>query len=94
MRTVYAAAAGIALLAGQTLVGPSMAADTAPLAPGKPAGLKKAQVSDSDMALYVIGGAAVIAGIAVLASDNGSNATTTPPATTTTNTSTSTSTST
>jgi hypothetical protein len=78
MKKVYAVAAAVALLAGQ-----AFAAETAPLAPGKPAGVKKAQ-DESMMALYVLGGAAVIAGIAVLASDNGdNNVAPTPPATST-----------
>jgi hypothetical protein len=94
MRTVIALAAA-ALLAGQALIGPSLAAGTAPLAPGKPAGIKKAQVSDENLPWYLIGGAAVVAGIAILASDNGNSpAAASTPTTTNTTTSTSTSTST
>jgi hypothetical protein len=79
MKVIYAGVAAIALLAGQAL-----AADTAPLAPGKPAGVKKAQDEDTMTALYIIGGGALVAGIAVLASDDNNNNTTTPPPTTTT----------
>jgi hypothetical protein len=82
MKTIYAAAAvSVALLAGQAL-----AADTAPLAPGKPAGIKKAQ-DDPNLPYYLVGGAGAIAVIAVLASDNGSSATTPTQTTTTTGTS-------
>jgi hypothetical protein len=47
----------------------------APLAPGKPAGVKQAQEANADNTiLYIVGGAAVIAGIAILASSgNGGN---------------------
>jgi hypothetical protein len=48
----------------------------APLAPGKPAGLKQAQERnvDDNTILYIVGGAAIIAGIAILASSgNGGN---------------------
>ena len=84
MKTVYASAAALTLLAGT-----ASAAD-APvpaLAPAKPAGLKRAQDEDTMTAIYVVGGGALVAGIALLASDNG-NAATTPPAATTTATST------
>jgi hypothetical protein len=43
-----------------------------PLAPGKPAGLHKAQVMDNTVLLIVLG-AAVIAGIAVAASSGGNS---------------------
>ena len=42
MKIVYAGIAAIALLAGT-----AVAADRAPLAPGKPAGVKKAQDADT-----------------------------------------------
>jgi hypothetical protein len=90
MRTI------IALAAATLLAGQAVAAGTAPLAPGKPAGIKKAQDSDPNLPWYLVGGAAVIAGIAILASDNGSNAAAAaaPPTTTSTTPSTTTSTST
>lgn len=66
MRVLIAAAVTAALFATNAL-----ATDVnAPLAPGKPAGLKQAQNSDDNTIYYVIGGAAVIAGIAILASSN------------------------
>jgi hypothetical protein len=81
MKVIYASVAALALLAGQAL-----AADTAPLAPGKPAGVKKAQDEDTMTALYIVGGGALVAGIAVLASDDNNNSTTPPPVTSTTST--------
>jgi len=80
MKTVYAVAAAVALLAGQAL-----AADTAPLAAGKPAGVKKAQAEDMT-ALYVVGAGLAIAGIAVAASNGNSTVPITPQTTTTTST--------
>lgn len=50
--------------------GAAIAADTAaPLAPGKPAGVKKAQ-EESNMLVLGVGVAAVAAGIALVASDS------------------------
>ena len=83
MKIVYAGIAAIALLAG-----PAVAADRAPLAPGKPAGVKKAQDADTMTMLYLVGGGAVIAGIVVLASDNNSTPTQATPLTATASTST------
>jgi hypothetical protein len=78
----------IAALAAASLLTTSAIA-AAPLAPGKPAGLKKAQDADDNTILYIIGIGAVAAGIAILASDSNDNngSTTTPPTTTTTTTS-------
>ena len=52
-----------------------LAADVKPLSPGHPAGVKRAQAEDNTR-LYVLGGAAVLAGIAVAISnhDNGAPA--------------------
>jgi hypothetical protein len=79
--------ANASIIAFALLAGQGLAADLAPLSPGKPAGISKAQDADTMTALYIIGGGALITGIAVLASDNGS-ASTAPAATTTTSTST------
>ena len=50
-----------------------LAADAgAPLAPGKPAGVRQAQLEDSTI-LYIVGAGAVIAGIVLVASNNGSD---------------------
>jgi hypothetical protein len=49
-----------------------------PLPAGKPAGLTNAQQYDDHTILYLIGGAAVIAGIVILASNSGSNGALTP----------------
>jgi hypothetical protein len=84
MRDVCVALAAMALLAA-----PALADGAGPLAPGKPAGAAKAQDRDNTV-LYVIGAGAIVAGIALLASDNGSNAGSS--SSTTTNTSTSTTT--
>jgi hypothetical protein len=81
MKIVCACVAVFSLLADQAL-----AADASALAPAKPAGIKKAQDADIMTAVYVIGGGALIVGIALLASDNGS-ASTPPAAATTTSTS-------
>ena len=67
-------------------VPPALAAPQAGLAPGKPAGVKKAQEQDSTTPLLVFGAAAIGIGIALAVSDDGDSATPTPPATTTTTT--------
>jgi len=64
----------------------AMAADVGPLSPGAPAGVKHAQMEENTV-LYVLLGAAVVAGIAVAASSGNDNAVTPvvpPPSTTTT----------
>jgi hypothetical protein len=66
-RNICAAMAAFALLATQAL-----ADGAAPLPAGKPAGLAKAQDEDNTL-LYVVGAGAIIAGIALLASDNGNS---------------------
>jgi hypothetical protein len=60
----------------------------APLAPGKPAGVKQAQDQDTTPPLLVMGAAAIGIGIALAVSDNGNDggAGTPPPTTTTTTT--------
>ena len=63
MKHLTAAVTAFALIATQALA-------AGPLAPGKPAGVTKAQDFDQNMLLYVLGGAAVIAGIAILASND------------------------
>ncbi|MBC8036358.1 MAG: hypothetical protein H7X89_03985 [Rhizobiales bacterium] len=63
-----------------------LAADVGPLSPGAPAGVKRAQENGNTL-LYVAGGAAVIAGIALAVSqDDDASPTPAPPATTTTTT--------
>jgi hypothetical protein len=83
-----------AITAATVVVTPLLAAETikSPLAPGKPAGVRKAQVSDGEWTLLAIGGAALVAGL-VIAGDNSSGVSITPStAGSTTSTSTSTST--
>ena len=62
----------------------ALAAEVGPLSPGAPAGVKRAQTSDNTL-LYIAGGAAVIAGIAIAVSqDDDTSPTPAPPTTTTT----------
>ena len=66
----------------------ALAGDVGPLAPGAPAGVKRAALSENTL-LYIGLGAAVVAGIAVAASSGDDAAPTpAPPATTTTTTTT------
>jgi hypothetical protein len=73
-----------ALVAASLLATSAFAADLPPLAPGKPAGVKQAELG-GDLLLYVIGAAAIIAGICIIASGNGNGTVTpgTPPKTST-----------
>ena len=86
MRAIGAAIMASALIFTGTV---ASAADMAPLAPGKPAGIKKAQDVDTSMLLWIVGGGLVVGGIALAASQGSSKAptpATTPPTTTTTTT--------
>ena len=65
MREWCGAAAAMAFLTTQAL-----AAESGPLAPGNPAGVAKAQEADANTLLYVIGVGAIVAGVALLASDH------------------------
>ena len=65
---------------------PAFAAPEAGLAPGKPAGVKKAQDQDSTVPLAVFGAAAIGIGIALAVGDDGDAATPNPPPVTTTTT--------
>lgn len=71
MRTFGAALLATALVASTAFA--------APLAPGKPAGVKKAQAGDTSTVMIVAGVAVVGLGIGLVASGNGSG-----PATSTT----------
>jgi len=51
----------------------ALAGNVGPLSPGAPAGVKHAQEHDDDTVLYVLLGAAVIAGIAVAVSSGDDN---------------------
>ena len=84
-----------AIAAATLLVTPLLAAETVkgPLAPGKPAGVRKAQLSDGEWTILAIGGAALVAGLVI--SGEGSDGVPITPSTggsTTTTTSTSTAT--
>lgn len=73
----------VTLLASSLIVSSAFAAErSAPLAPGKPAGVKQAQSQGS--ALWWIGGIAVIgAGVGLVASGNGNKGVTTATTTST-----------
>ena len=78
---------GAAILASSLIVSSAFAATdaTAPLAPGKPAGVKQAQMEGNTL-LLVVGLGVVAGGVALLASGGGGNpvaATTTATTTTT-----------
>ena len=69
---------GAAILASSLVVSSSFAAtnSTAPLAPGKPAGVKQAQMEGNTL-LLVLGVGVVAGGIALVASGNGNGSVTT-----------------
>ena len=81
MRVLMAAAAAAAMLVSSALAGEAVDGNMGPLAPGKPAGVKKAQDQDNAV-LYLVGGGLVIAGIVLVATADGEKVPT--PATTTT----------
>jgi hypothetical protein len=66
---------GSVLLAATVFATSAFAAtDSAgPLAPGKPAGIKKAQDVDAATLLWIVGGGLVVGGIALAASSGGGN---------------------
>jgi hypothetical protein len=72
-----------AILATTLLASSALAGETGALAPGKPAGVKDAQMLDNTVVIG-LGVAVVAAGIAIAASSGGSNKGTTTVTTTTT----------
>jgi hypothetical protein len=74
---------GSVLLAATLFAGSAFAATdaTGPLAPGKPAGVKKAQDVDTATLLWVVGGGLVVGGIALAASSGGNDNTPVTPST-------------
>ena len=74
----------VAGLLAASLIAPNVFAAEAPLPAGKAAGVKTAQ-DDNDTLLYVLGGAAVVAGIVILATGD-SDSKVTPGTTVTTST--------
>jgi hypothetical protein len=84
-----------ALAAATLIVTPLLAAETAkgPLASGKPAGVRKAQLTGGEWALLAVGGLGLVVGLAV-GGDNSDTVPITPITSGGTTTSTSTSTST
>ena len=89
MRNLCAIASVVSFLVPAVL-GTAVMAE-APLAPGEPAGVKKAQDTDHNTLLYVVGLGLIGGGIALLASGD-SDHPGTPPSTTPTTTTSSTST--
>ena len=75
---------GAAILASSLVISSAFAATNAaaPLAPGKPAGVKKAQAADNTM-LMVLGLGVVAGGIALVASGGGNDKVVTATTTTT-----------
>ena len=75
---------GAAILASSLVISSAFAATNAasPLAPGKPAGVKKAQAADNTM-LIVLGLGVVAGGIALVASGGGNDKVVTATTTTT-----------
>ena len=75
---------GAAILASSLLVSTSFAAtdSTAPLTPGKPAGVKQAQMEGNTL-LLVLGVGVVAGGIALVASGSGNGSVTTTTTSTT-----------
>ena len=88
MRTI-----GAAILASSLIVSSAFAATdgAAPLAPGKPAGVKQAQEMDNHTLLIVLGLGVVAGGIALVASGGGGHAAAAGSTSTSTSSSTSTS---
>ena len=73
---------GSVLLAATLVASSAFATDaTGPLAPGKPAGVKKAQDVDTATLLWIVGGGLVVGGIALAASSGGDNNTPVTPST-------------
>lgn len=89
----------IAFLVAMAISTPGFAETATPLPPGKPAGLRQAQMTEGEWGLIALGAAAAIGGIVALASSNNhpaavvSSGTTTTTSTTTTTTTTTTGTS-
>jgi hypothetical protein len=75
--------AGAIVLASSLVVSSSFAATNvpAPLAPGKPAGVKQAQMEGNTL-LLILGVGVVAGGVALIASGNGNHSVTTTTATT------------
>ena len=82
MRLFVSAVLATALFASTALAGST----PAPLSPGKPAGVKAAQMALDNTTIMIIGLGAVAAGIAVAASSSSSKAPSTVTTTTTTGT--------
>ena len=70
MKTLISGALAVSLLSPA----PAHAGTTPPLAPGKPAGVRQAELG-ADMVLWTVVGAAVIVGIVLAANSGGATAT-------------------
>lgn len=84
MRLISSVLAAV-LATGALTTGVALAADTGPLKPGAPAGVKQAQ-SDGRLVAFGLGAVAFAAIIIAVTQDDDNPATPTPPATTTTTT--------
>jgi hypothetical protein len=71
MRTLIAVALSTTLIASAALAADAFAGDMGPLAPGKPAGVKQAQMGTTPWVLIGVGVVAAVA-IGVASSSNGS----------------------
>ena len=71
MRTFIAIALSTTLIASTAFAADAFAGDVGPLAPGKPAGVKQAELSTTTWVLIGVGAVAAIA-IGVASSSNGS----------------------
>ena len=80
MRTLGAAVLAISLIVSGAFAETASGISSAPLAPGKPAGVKQAQMHGA-LAWWLVGIGVVGLGIGLIASGNGNNSST--PATTT-----------
>lgn len=79
LRNLGAAAVAASLFFSTTAAFAGTPDNQSALAPGKPAGVKQAQMMDDDTALWLLGGAVVIGGIVLVATgtSNGSSTVTT-----------------
>jgi hypothetical protein len=74
------------ILALALTAGAALAADTGPLTPGAPAGVKRAQMDDSTIVAVGLGALAVAVIVVAATGDDDTPVTPAPPATTTTTT--------
>jgi hypothetical protein len=76
LRNWCAAAVAASLVFSTTAAFADSTTNQSALAPGKPAGVKHAQMMDDDTALWLLGGAVVIGGIILVATGTSNGSTT------------------